>query len=44
MWILAVLLALGFIVGSALILLRTAHTGKLPDNVKSQPYTNDYDE
>ena len=41
MWILLVLLLLGFIVGSALILLRTAQLPKLPDSLKSQ---SDHDE
>lgn len=41
MWILWIILALGFIVGSALILLRTAHLPKLPDHLKSQDKTNE---
>lgn len=36
MWILWIILVLGFIAGSALILLRTAHLPKLPDSLKSQ--------
>ncbi len=36
MWILLALLILGFIVGSALILLRTAQVPKLPDSLKSK--------
>lgn len=43
MWIVWILLALGFIVGSALILLKTAQPPKLPDNLKSQSYTHDDD-
>ena len=37
MWLLAVILVLGFIVGSVLVLLRTAHFSKLPDNLKTRP-------
>ena len=43
MWILLVVLVLGFIVGSALILLRTAQQPRLPDSAKSQPYADDDD-
>lgn len=41
MWILLIILALGFIAGSALILLRTAHLPKLPKNLNSQSEKND---
>lgn len=43
MWILWVILALGFIVGSALILLRTAQMPKLPDSLKSHSDTDPSD-
>ena len=38
MWIALFILAVLFVLGSALILLRSAKMPKLPDNVKSQPY------
>jgi hypothetical protein len=38
MWIVLFLLILLFVLGSALILLRSAKLPKIPDNVKSQPY------
>jgi len=38
MWIVLFIVALLFVLGSALILLRSAKMPKLPDNVKSQPY------
>jgi hypothetical protein len=34
-------MALLFVLGSALILLRSAKMPKIPDNVKSQPYDED---
>ena len=41
MWIVLFILALLFVLGGALILLRTAKISKIPDNVKSQPYDED---
>jgi hypothetical protein len=41
MWIVLFIVALLFVLGSALILLRSAKTPKIPDNVKSQPYNED---
>ena len=41
MWIVLFILALLFVLGGALILLRSAKTLKIPDNVKSQPYDED---
>lgn len=38
MWIVLFIVAVLFVLGSALILLRTAKTPKIPDHVKSQPY------
>ena len=41
MWIVLFIVAVLFVLGSALILLRSAKTPKIPDNVKSQPYDKD---
>ena len=41
MWIVLFIVAMMFVLGSALILLKTAKTPKIPDNVKSQPYDED---
>jgi len=41
MWIVLFIVAVLFVLGSALILLRSAKTPKIPDNVKSQPYDED---
>jgi hypothetical protein len=41
MWILLFVIAILFILGSALILLRTALSHRIPDQVKSQPYDDD---
>jgi hypothetical protein len=41
MWIVLFIVALLFVLGSALILLRSAKMPKIPDNVKSQPYDED---
>jgi hypothetical protein len=41
MWIVLFIVALLFVLGSALILLKTAKMPKIPDNVKSQPYDED---
>jgi len=41
MWIVLFILALLFVLGGALVLLRSAKISKIPDNVKSQPYDED---
>jgi NADH:ubiquinone oxidoreductase subunit 3 (subunit A) len=41
MWIILFIIALLFVLGSALILLRSAKTPKIPDTVKAQPYEDD---
>jgi hypothetical protein len=41
MWIILFIVALLFVLGSALILLRSANIPKVPDNVKPQPYDQD---
>jgi hypothetical protein len=41
MWIVLFIVAVLFVLGSALILLRSAKIPKIPDNVKSQPYNDD---
>ena len=41
MWIVLFIVAVLFVLGSALILLRSAKMPKIPDNVKSQPYKDD---
>ena len=41
MWVLLFLAALVFVLGGALILLRSAKTPKSPDTVKAQPYEDD---
>jgi len=38
MWIVLFIVAVLFVLGSALILLGSAKMPKIPDNVKSQPY------
>jgi hypothetical protein len=43
MWIIMFILALLFVLGSALLLLRSAKIPKIPDDVKPQPYQNDDD-
>lgn len=43
MWILLLILIVLFVLGSALILLRSADFPKLPKNIKSQPYKDDED-
>jgi hypothetical protein len=43
MWIILFILALLFVLGSALLLLRSAKIPKIPDDVKRQPYQNDDD-
>jgi hypothetical protein len=41
MWLIFFIVALLFVLGNALILLRSANTSKIPDTVKPQPYDND---
>ncbi len=41
MWVLIFIAALLFVLGSALILLRSANTPKIPKQTKSQPYNDD---
>ena len=41
MWIVLFVIALLFVLGGALILLRSAKMPKIPDNVKTQPYEDD---
>ncbi|MDP1665427.1 MAG: hypothetical protein Q8L79_09915 [Methylobacter sp.] len=41
MWIILFIVALLFVLGGALILLRSANIPKVPDNVKPQPYEKD---
>lgn len=41
MWIIVFIVALLFVLGSALILLRSANIPKAPDNVKALPYDQD---
>lgn len=41
MWLLFFIIALLFVLGNALLLLRSAHSAKVPDNVKAQPYEQD---
>jgi len=41
MWIVLFIVALLFVLGSALLLLRSAKMPKIPENVKSQPYEED---
>jgi hypothetical protein len=44
MWIILFIIALLFVLGSALLLLRSAKIPKIPGDVKPQPYKNDDDE
>jgi len=41
MWILIFIVALLFVLGGALILLRSVNTAKIPKTVKAQPYEQD---
>lgn len=41
MWIVLFIIAVLFVLGSALILLRSAKMPRIPDNVKAQPYDQD---
>lgn len=43
MWIILFIIALLFVLGSALILFRTAKLPKIPENLKAQPYQDDDD-
>lgn len=43
MWIVLFIVALLFVLGSALLLLRSARIPKIPDHVKPQPYQDDDD-
>jgi len=44
MWIIVFIVALLFVLGSALLLLRSAKIPKIPDHIKSQPYQDDDDD
>ena len=41
MWIMLFIVAVMFVLGSALLLLRSAKLPKIPDSVKPQPYDDD---
>lgn len=41
MWIVVFIVAVLFVLGGALILLRSARIPRIPDNVKAQPYEDD---
>ena len=41
MWIVLFIVALMFVLGSALLLLRSAKMPKIPNTVKPQPYEDD---
>jgi len=41
MWIFLFLVAIAFVLGAALLLLRSANVPKLPNNVKPQPYDDE---
>jgi len=43
MWIVLFIIAVLFVLGGALILLRSANAHKLSGNVKAQPYEDDDD-
>jgi len=43
MWIFLFIMALIFVLGTALLLLRSANVPKLPKNVKPQPYDDEPD-
>lgn len=43
MWIVLFVIALLFVLGGGLILLRSANSHKIPDGVKAQPYQDDDD-
>lgn len=44
MWIMLFILAVMFVLGNALLLLRTARPPKIPKDIKSQPYDDDQDD
>jgi len=44
MWIIVFIVALLFVLGSALLLLRSAKIPKIPDHVKAQPYQDEDDD
>jgi hypothetical protein len=44
MWIVVFIVAVLFVLGSALILLRSTKIPEIPDNVKPQPYNDDNSE
>ena len=41
MWIVLFIIVVLFVLGGALMLLRSAKMPKIPDNVKAQPYEDD---
>ncbi|MGR9013859.1 MAG: hypothetical protein ACU83U_09470 [Gammaproteobacteria bacterium] len=41
MWIVLFIVIVLFVLGSALMLLRSAKIPRIPDNVKAQPYEDD---
>jgi len=43
MWIVLFVIALLFVLGGALLLLRSANSHKIPEGVKAQPYQDDDD-
>ena len=43
MWILLFILVVVFVLGNALLFLRTARPPKIPKDFKSQPYDDDQD-
>lgn len=43
MWIIIFIVALLFVLGSALLLLRSANMMQLPDNIKARPYEEEED-
>ncbi|WP_198408449.1 hypothetical protein [Methylomicrobium lacus] len=44
MWIIVFIVALLFVLGSALLLLRSAKIPKIPDHVKAKPYQDEDDD
>jgi hypothetical protein len=44
MWLVLFILALMFVLGMALVLLRTAKIPKLPEHIKAQPYQDNSDD
>lgn len=44
MWVVIFLVAVLFVLGSALMLLRSAKMPKIPDSVKAQPYEEEEEE